>query len=196
MSEAQDKIDAGNSTLEGYIERCRSLLDAPIATEQECTELCQEIMTVYGKKIDGLNLAYYDSAHIRYRYDENSVKSALGVLLERRDTLEREMRLAELKSVTITNSSNSFAMAESSAEATIDLAISQIWSLPESGLSQEERAELSQMLAELKAAGSEEPKKVWKIARKLGDYAIDKAIDAIPIVMPALVSALRSSFGM
>lgn len=196
MNEAQDKIDTGNSTLEGYIGKCRALLDKPVATERECAELCREITTVYGKKVGGLDLGCYDYGRMEHRYDEESVKSALGALLEYRDALEREMRLAELKSVTITTSSNSFAMAESSAEATIDLAISQIWSLPESGLSQEERAELSQMLAELKAAGSEEPKKVWKIARKLGDHAIDKAIDAIPVVMPALVSALRSSFGI
>ena len=101
--------------------------------------------------------------------------------------------------VTTSNSSSvdistvSMSSAEASSRLSLDQTIAAVWSLPDTAISDEQRAELSKLLSELERSDGKGKQKVLEAARRIGDFLFDKCIEAVPSIMPAVVQAIQQA---
>ncbi|MCB7085755.1 hypothetical protein [Gordonibacter urolithinfaciens] len=90
---------------------------------------------------------------------------------------------------------NATANASANATVTVSQTISQVWELPDSVLTNDEKIELTKLLNDLDKVSNDDPSKVKKAAKAVGDWLFDKAIEAVPAVMPFVMQAIQSIGG-
>ncbi|MEG0647951.1 MAG: hypothetical protein RR471_12370, partial [Bacteroides sp.] len=85
------------------------------------------------------------------------------------------------------------ASASATAVAVVDVSqtMSLMWSLPDSALSAERKAELAKLLTDLEDSKKKGASKVKEAAKVVGDWLFSKGIEAIPAVMPFVSQAIQ-----
>lgn len=92
--------------------------------------------------------------------------------------------------VPITN--NNIATASASVEVSLSQTMAAMWSLPDEVATQDQKAEMSQLLDELEKSKGKGRDRVREAAKAIGDYVFDKCIEAAPTVLPLVTQAIQN----
>lgn len=184
----------GTATLSEYIQRCKDAIADTELKDKQVDSLCTEVEGTYSCKIEGFEngLSTVNALAERTAYHRSDLPKILGKLSAYRDEVVR--------SVNSKDSGTSFHLEQRNSQTVstfVDLnqTISQAWALPDSVLTSDEKMELTKLLNELEESKGEGKSKVKKAAKAVGNWLFDKAIEAVPTVMPFVAQSIQTATG-
>ncbi|MDY3982209.1 hypothetical protein ACTQZK_06550 [Paraeggerthella sp. LCP19S3_G8] len=184
----------GCSVVSGYIKKCEHLIEDSDTTDEAANELGFEISSIYFEKIDGFDngIGRVDGYGYVVAYKKSDLPKIRGKLMEYRDEIVRSANGGTPPATVTVAQSNHQSV---SVAVDLNVAMSQMWALPDSVMTSDEKMELAKLLNELEESKGEGKEKVKKAAKAVGNWLFDKAIEAVPTVMPFVAQSIQTATG-
>lgn len=188
MEQAEADRKYGTYALSGYIAKCDEMASGS-ANDQELADFCYEVTGAYAATIPGYSdyLGFVQGGEPVPARDIPMIKAKL---MAYRDSVIQKQNKAAAQVLNVSASSASTSSAN--VEMTLSQAMSAVWSIPDSDMSEHDKAVLAKLLSELEES-KKEGGKVKEAAKAVGNWLFDKAIESAPKIMPYVMQAIQSA---
>lgn len=184
--EIDDKY--GTRTLSEHIIQCDEVLSRENA--EEGRRFCYVVGGVYAETIPGFK-DFLDFFFMGEPDPENDIPAIREKLKEYRDSIIRTANSKPTHSIVASAQSESNSSSRVSVEVSITNTIEAVDNMPSSLLSDTAKDELVALLQNLDREKSKGKERFAKAGKKVVDYLFDKAIEAIPVVLPYIIQAAQ-----